>query len=424
MDARWFQAKGTDAEIERVEPLDWYWQSPECSVRSELAYVRAQGALECYHLLLGYAAGAGGTALRAEMPEQVRHDGWGVAEVPEQVRHDGWGVAEVPEQVRHDGWGVAEVPGQVRGGIDVPSSPVTMRAFLRGVIPLVDWLGEPPDPELPSRLFTVEQSHTNVAVGDVLCKVLRKLAPGPGLEAEMLAALAGSGITPELRGVLRGGGYELVLFVDLVSRAEDGWEHALTAPALEDDMRSLGGTLRQLHTLLADRFGAAPGDPAQVAAAMRQRLAQAIAEFPELGEYALAVSAAFDRLADLPFLTVQRLHGDFHLGQTLRTPTGYKIIDFEGEPLKTPAQRREPDSVWRDVAGLTRSLDYARAAGRHTEHWRDSARTAFLEGYGADAGAELAAYEADKAVYEYRYEARNRPSWLAIPAGGLRRLSI
>jgi maltokinase len=118
------------------------------------------------------------------------------------------------------------------------------------------------------------------------------------------------------------------------------------------------------------------------------------------------------------------VHGDFHLGQTLLTPDGWRIIDFEGEPLKSMAERLVPDSAWRDVAGLTRSLAYATSAhpdpSSHTAlEWLRVAREAFLRAYcGEDRqvdGDLLSAYEADKAAYEVVYETRNRPDWVQIP---------
>ncbi len=122
-------------------------------------------------------------------------------------------------------------------------------------------------------------------------------------------------------------------------------------------------------------------------------------------------------------LTTQRVHGDFHLGQALLGADGWRIIDFEGEPLKSLAERREFDTVWRDVAGLLRSLDYARSAhadpsGNEAMTWCREGRAAFLAGYGETAGSDpalLRAYEVDKAIYEVVYETRNRPDWAHIP---------
>jgi maltokinase len=125
-------------------------------------------------------------------------------------------------------------------------------------------------------------------------------------------------------------------------------------------------------------------------------------------------------------VTAQRVHGDLHLGQTLRTVKNWKIIDFEGEPAKTMAERVAPDSGWRDIAGMLRSFDYAAAtvSGPDTASWADECRTAFLHGYaGGDLdpqqAAAVRAYEADKAIYEVIYEVRNRPDWVSIPLGAV-----
>jgi len=144
-----------------------------------------------------------------------------------------------------------------------------------------------------------------------------------------------------------------------------------------------------------------------------------------------------------------RSHGDYHLGQVLKTPDGFAIIDFEGEPARPLAERRVRQSALRDVAGMLRSLDYAAhavafglgpderapALGVLTA-WEGTARRAFLAGYreavaespaplvpsteGALLGA-CGAFELEKACYELRYERDNRPDWVAIPLAGIRR---
>ena len=107
--------------------------------------------------------------------------------------------------------------------------------------------------------------------------------------------------------------------------------------------------------------------------AMTGRLDAALDVVPELAPYADALRATFDAVAELDGVHVQRIHGDLHLGQTLRTVKGWKIVDFEGEPAKPLAERVLPDSPWRDVAGMLRSFDYA-AAGRRADRCSDQRR--------------------------------------------------
>ena len=150
--------------------------------------------------------------------------------------------------------------------------------------------------------------------------------------------------------------------------------------------------------------------------------------------------------------TQTRVHGDFHLGQVLVTLGDATLIDFEGEPAKTMEQRRAKSSPLRDVAGLLRSFDYAaasvlaarvpgseQAAERQNalvEQFRRSSAVAFLEAYmsvlhaASDPWVQKSAEQPlldlfllEKAAYEVRYEAANRPAWIGIPLAGIARVA-
>jgi maltose alpha-D-glucosyltransferase/alpha-amylase len=145
-----------------------------------------------------------------------------------------------------------------------------------------------------------------------------------------------------------------------------------------------------------------------------------------------------------------RIHGDYHLGQVLRTEEDFVILDFEGEPARSIEERRVKQSPLKDVAGMIRSYSYAAYAAlfaftTHTpddytllESWADAwqhwAAEAFLAAYDATlATAPLApgrmasrllldAFVLDKAFYELGYELNNRPDWVRIPLIGIRKL--
>jgi maltokinase len=147
-----------------------------------------------------------------------------------------------------------------------------------------------------------------------------------------------------------------------------------------------------------------------------------------LAALATAVTARFEAaFAGTDRAQVSRIHGDYHLGQLLaRTDGGYSVIDFEGEPARPLAERLLPASPLRDVAGMLRSLDYAARTAHAEPAWLAGARAAFLDGYGgidADQIQLLDAFELEKACYEIRYEASNRPDWLWLPLAAVTRLA-
>ena len=393
--ARWFQGKGLPIDGLTWRPLPWYVAQGNTWVRSELITAHTGDDEATYHLLVGYLT-------------------VGAAEPAALI-----GQAELP------GRGLVDV-------VDAPHSPAAMAAFLSAVagasLPNVNWLDAPPDPNAKTTVFAGEQTNTTVQIGDnVLFKIWRKLSPGPNLESQVLAALGRCDITPELIGVLSttDGGFELGMFSQRIEQAEDGWDWCVQAcragRPVDAQLRQLGATLRRLHAELAGVFGTSVVDAADIGAQMQARLDDACAQTPELGAWQPRLRDVFS-LPALP-IEVQRVHGDFHLGQALFSPSGWTIIDFEGEPLKTPSQRAAPDAVWRDVAGLLRSLDYARRNhqapdGDQARQWYLQARTAFLGGYLGSVlppQAMLTAYEVDKAIYELVYETRNRPAWADIP---------
>jgi maltose alpha-D-glucosyltransferase/alpha-amylase len=142
-----------------------------------------------------------------------------------------------------------------------------------------------------------------------------------------------------------------------------------------------------------------------------------------------------------------RVHGDYHLGQVLRTQEDFVILDFEGEPARTLAERRARQSPLKDVAGMIRSFSYAAYAALFTftinapghygvlEPWADTwchwASRAFLSGYRLTLGVTplvpparemdrlLGAFILEKALYELGYELNNRPEWVRIPLTGI-----
>jgi len=339
------------------------------------------------------------------------------------------------------------------------------------------------DVESHSSLFSGEQSNSSLAFGeDSLMKVFRKVTAGPNPDIVIHRALTESGSehVAALYGWLEledsgtdGQPFHLAMLQQFLRTASDGWQIALASVRdlfAEADLHAdevggdfageaerLGLATAQVHDVLAEEFPTEPWDAAALGTlseTMLSRLEAAIDVVPQLASFADGLRATFRGVARLGeagiTATAQRVHGDYHLGQTLRTVKGWKIVDFEGEPAKPLSERVRPDLVWRDVAGMLRSFDYAahaviadfeadedadRQIAFRAAEWGRRNTAAFLRGYVENSGrtadrtlsAEqdliLRAYVADKAVYEAVYEARNRPTWLPIPLGALARIT-
>ncbi len=305
-----------------------------------------------------------------------------------------------------------------------------------------------------------EQSNTSIVYGhSSILKVFRRLEPGPNPDAEIHRALHAVGSThiAQPLGVLVGqvDGEEttLGLLTRFFANSAEGWAMATSSVRdllSEGDLRAdevggdfaseafrLGEAVAAVHADLARAFGTniAPHDElTRILDGMRAEANAAADLVPSLAEHRAAIMAAFERASDhAAGINLQRIHGDLHLGQVLRTLGGWSIIDFEGEPSKPLEYRRAMHSPLKDIAGMLRSFDYAarglvispHADAQHkyrAAEWADRNRMAFADGYAAAAGTDprlagslLRAFELEKAIYEVVYEHGHRPLWEAIP---------
>jgi maltokinase len=326
--------------------------------------------------------------------------------------------------------------------------------------------------ELTGIVMSAEQSNTSVVFGDdYILKLFRRIGPGINPDLEVTRALAAAGCTsiaPPLGWVEvadgRGAeaGTTLALMQPFLRSANEGWQLAVTSVRdlyAEADLHAdevggdfaaeaerLGATTAEIHLAMRETLPSRPADAAEngeTAKLMHERLDAAVEIVPELAPYVEEMRAAFDAVAALPpGVPIQRIHGDLHLGQALRTDAGWVVIDFEGEPARSLEERTALMSPLRDVAGMLRSFDYAarhllaeqpglRQLEYRAAEWAERNRDAFCTGYARPAGHDprddgvlLRAFELDKAVYEVVYEARNRPTWLPIPLGSIERLVV
>ncbi|MDA8092699.1 MAG: putative maltokinase [Betaproteobacteria bacterium] len=354
----------------------------------------------------------------------------------------------------------------------------------------------------PVRALSAESSNTTVRLGErLLLKVYRRLHAGVHPELELgrfLTEIAHFRHAVPLLGSAEyrgddGSTTTLALLQEYIENQGDGWRYTLDhlqrflgeEPALApaDAMRAghdrflalvrtLGRRTGELHTALSRPSGnpdfepevATDGDRkawvARVHDDARVSLDLLAHRLPTLhtaihadASALLASRGALDAWigAHLPppsrvFKT--RYHGDYHLGQVLLTDQDFVIIDFEGEPARALAERREKHCALRDIASMLRSFNYAmysalaahpaRSETRAAEdedrgrRWEMATRAAFLEAYrnAADPAGLYATWDdaqhlielflMEKALYELRYELDHRPDWVSIPVKGVR----
>lgn len=276
-----------------------------------------------------------------------------------------------------------------------------------------------------SRFLAEDLSNTVVSLEDLLVlKLFRRLERGPHPEADLLGALAGSSQVPGLVGVVEHEDMVVALVEEYVAGVPVGWEGLIERLAAGDealdDARDLGGMAAATHAQLAARLGIRVGDTADADVERTAAVAAiaAVEPSPAIGERL----AGLDRLIGAP---LQRVHGDLHVGQVLRTSRGLVAIDFEGDPSLPLAQRSRERSALVDLASLLLSLDHAgcaaarRAPSFDWRAWSRRARTACMSAYEQGAGSVdlrlLRALEVAKELRELEYATRWLPEWLYAP---------
>ncbi len=342
-----------------------------------------------------------------------------------------------------------------------------------------------------SRVLSVEQSNSSLLYGEkVFVKVFRRIQAGVNPDAEVLRFLTEERKFPQVPRfvgalewpVASGERALLAVAIAAVPNRGDAWTFALAEVAqfyaraghgelldvahiratvgeqLLGRIAQLGRRTGELHVALAGSTANPDFAPEPLTASDFVGLQQCVlslwadvtASAPAAPAAALAAATPLITKRAQEFTvrpvaaTKVRTHGDYHLGQVLETGDDFVIIDFEGEPARSIAERRCKQSPLRDVAGMLRSLHYAAHAAcpddsdetkAWAEAWTDFTNRVFLDAWlEATAGASfrpalevdlwflLEAFLLEKAIYEIRYELNNRPTWLPIPLSGLWRV--
>jgi maltokinase len=446
---RWFAGKArvvAEVRVERSVPLRTALPSLSAVVAT-VAY--ADGGVERYHLPVGHDRGLEARQLTDRVPDAVVYE------------TEGPGGGPFYDAVRDERLGGVY--------LDLLSRAATVQELRFYRLP--EWTETLRG---PGRLLGTEQSNSSLVFANrLILKLFRLLEPGENPELEVTRALAGAGFTACAAplGWIEGLGSTLGILQRFHAGSVDGWKLATERVAdhyeseggdagnFVEDAAALGRLTAELHVAMAGALPkVAEGQPdlGRLSARLLGQLSQVAALVPELAGQRQAIEEVYTKAeaAGGGSRYLQRIHGDYHLGQVLKAKDKWMVIDFEGEPARSLEERRRLASPLQDVAGMLRSFDYAAFSplvlgedpdtpGPTREElarfegpaaaWTEANRNAFLDGYLAVADDSAAvvdgdyelllrAFELDKAVYEVMYEARHRPPWLQIPLGGIRRL--
>ena len=327
---------------------------------------------------------------------------------------------------------------------------------------------EPDAGRLTIRRTGADQSNTSIVFGDeLILKVFRRVEPGLNPDVEIGRFLTAHGFSrvPALVADAdyvtdAGTACSVLMLQQFVPNQGNAWNAMIRDTARTPPLtlaEQLGRRTGELHETLASEprdpaFAPEPYSRAQIDAVARRMRAFGAKQLQFLRGCTLDEStralarqvldreadllARVDAIRDVPHPGAQiRVHGDYHLGQTLVADGDVFILDFEGEPARPIAERRAKSSPLRDVAGMLRSFGYAANASGRGPAWERDVAAAFLDGYRAatrhtdclppfDGSFEtmLEAFVVEKALYELGYELNNRPDWVGLPLDALARL--
>ncbi|WP_259336079.1 maltokinase N-terminal cap-like domain-containing protein, partial [Clavibacter californiensis] len=394
---RWFASKGTDPRLERIG--GWSFSDEGWFARIETHLIIDHGSAKpvLYQVPLTY---------RQAPLEELKpfHIGTIVEDDGVELH-----VYDGPHDPAYAWALIRTILDDREADVDETSLGATARGQRQPGVEIATVVG--------SHVLSGEQSNTSIiydmvsadghAVNPMIVKVFRALHHGENPDVVLQSAIAGAGsrLVPQTMGSVlaewsdsgreEGRAIGHVAFAqEFLPGVTDAWRVALRAAEADADFqaeaRALGEATADVHATLAAALPTVEATPEVIEGIMvsfRRRHATAEREVPEIAAFHDAIASVYDAAEKGEWPKLQRIHGDYHLGQVLSVPNrGWVLLDFEGEPLRPMHERSLPDVTLRDVAGMLRSFDYVAGSyalahpGKSAAAWASAARRAFVDG--------------------------------------------